>query len=80
VLDVRIIQALDRVFVKSKPHALDRNLLSTQASCVPILRVLDYLIEADMIWCNSLSDQGVGGKVNARAIILVEDHLLEVPP
>jgi hypothetical protein len=68
------------MFVKSKPCVLDRNLLSMQASCVPILRVLDYSIEVDVIWCKALGDQGIGGKINTRAIELVEHHSLEVPP
>ena len=59
---------------------LDWNLLSMQASCMSISGVLDYLIEVEMIWCNTMSDQRVGGKINMRAIVLVEYHLFEVPP
>jgi len=47
---------------------------------MPIPGVLDYLIEADPIWWNALCDQGVGRKVNPRVIVVVEDHLFEVPP
>ena len=80
MLDVHIICAVYRVFAKSKPCALDRNLLSMQASCASISGVLDYLIEAEPIWCNAMSDQRVGRKINARAIVLVEYHSFEVPP
>ena len=78
--NISIIPALYFACPENEPGFLDWNLLPGEGNGPTLAWVIHNCVKLDSILMQSLSDQCIGSKVDARAIVHVEDHALEVTP